>query len=333
MDQEPNRPISEAPFWEKLPHQTYSIPGKVFLLGEYAVLAGYGAMVAAVGPRFIIHMTKASQETVQGGTQFHPQSPAGLLTEYANRKGAPRLCFWKQDPHLGSGGFGESTASFGLLYRAYADLGVFGRTDWRSVWQTYRQFVEAETRLARGIPAPSGADLVAQWQGGVVYFEPGKEKVTDLSRSMDYSSLLFFSAAHLPGRKVATHEHLLEIAARGLFNLESSLFRDLSQMVEAYLPDSPNGFQPEALTQYADALWGVGLEQKAAHEDRLALAELDEVAAVKGTGALLSDGMVVMLNERTPSVLDRVIRFAERRGLRLVSDRLVMEPGCLEEYS
>ena len=40
---------SASPFEGAL---SYSAPGKVFLLGEYAVLAGLPALVASVGPRF-----------------------------------------------------------------------------------------------------------------------------------------------------------------------------------------------------------------------------------------------------------------------------------------
>src|SRR4051812_12557045 len=95
-----------------------SSPGKVFVLGEYAVLDGRPAVVASVGPRF-------SMDVREGTAPFHPhpQSPVARLMDWADRAGAYDSSEMKldfQDPFHGAGGFGASTAQFALAYRVLA---------------------------------------------------------------------------------------------------------------------------------------------------------------------------------------------------------------------
>ena len=68
-----------------------------------------------------------------------------------------------------------------------------------------------------------------------------------------------------------------------------------------------------------------GLESEGAREDRLALERVGGVLAVKGCGAGLSDAVLVLLSQGGDS--SSVIRAAESRGLRFVSDRLGIESG------
>jgi hypothetical protein len=123
--------------------KTYSSPGKVFLLGEYAVLQGLPALVAAVGPRFsmgVTPRTPASEEDGRGfdGDEFHPQSPVARLIDWAQDLRAPHCRLSFGDSHRGQGGFGGSTAQFALAYRAFAELGSWD-TDLPKVWKLYRE--------------------------------------------------------------------------------------------------------------------------------------------------------------------------------------------------
>ena len=69
-----------------------SIAGKVILLGEYAVLTGLPALVAAIPPRF--KMRSALRLNSRGfDFQEHPRSPLGRLRAWANREGWPDLVF------------------------------------------------------------------------------------------------------------------------------------------------------------------------------------------------------------------------------------------------
>src|SRR5262245_22216155 len=115
-----------------------SAPGKAFILGEYAVLGGLPAVIAAVPPRFQL---RAGESTGHG---FHAESPAGRLLEYTSAKGVaiPPLEFG--DPLKGAGGFGASTAQFALVYLALAEKAGWAK-DWRSAWILYRELTRTET--------------------------------------------------------------------------------------------------------------------------------------------------------------------------------------------
>ena len=105
---------------------SFSSPGKVFLLGEYAVLDGSEAILAAIGPRFeLLEVDDSDSETFAG------ESPMGLLCRFARRLGANEFSWKFSDPHAGAGGFGASTAQFILAYRSLARQ-VGWDLSWRS---------------------------------------------------------------------------------------------------------------------------------------------------------------------------------------------------------
>lgn len=289
---------------------SYSAPGKVFLLGEYAALAGLPALVAACGPRFKL--------TVGGSAErFAPESPVGRLLEWA---GAPSLAMSFEDPHAGAGGFGASTAQFALAYFALAD--ARGWSDetrrWENVWKLYRELTGQR---------PSGADLVSQWRGGVSIFDARERKAADVWPLFDWSGLLVFSAAHLPGRKIATHEHLATLA--GGVGEGSALAARLEAIVAEGMRAIGDGSAPafgRALESYADALAEAGLESEGARDDRQALSRLPGVLGCKGAGAGLSDAVIVLMQARSGH-RETVIAAAQARGLKLVVDGLAPELG------
>ena len=295
-----------------------TIGGKVFVLGEYAALAGRPALVAAVGPRFELSI---------GGTRvFDESTPAARLLKWARQQGASTsdLKFTFLDPHGGSGGFGASTAQFALVYLALADDMRWPK-EWQSIWRLYRSLM-----ADGGALTPSGADLVAQWQGGVSLFDPTDLKCVDVTASMKWSNLLVFSATAQPGRKVPTHEHLQALFRSGGFmgpneKLLGGLEEPLLHGISSVRDGDARGLG-EAMDEYADVLWTWDLEAPAAHEDRLQLRGLPGVLGVKGAGALQSDVILILMDSRSPH-RDNVIAAAQARSLKLVANGLVREPG------
>lgn len=282
-----------------------SVAGKVFLLGEYSVLAGYPALVAAVGPRFEL------AESAGEAAAIHPESPAGrLLATVAAANGG--LIF--NDPYRGEGGFGASTAQFALFYaRLAAERGW--DLDPLSARRAYRE-------LAVG--NPSGADLVAQWEGGVVEYEPLEERIAQRYGDADWSRLLVFSAAGQPGRKVATHDHL-----SALGGLDGAWVGELAAITRGALADLADRLGP-AMRATAEVLAEVGLECEAARGDREAISRLPGVAGAKGAGAMLADIVIVWMRESAGrGSLERkaVLELARERGLRLIADGLEREAG------
>lgn len=298
---------------------SYSAPGKVFLLGEYSVLAGGKACVAAVGPRFKLSVLKEGET----GTSFHPQSPAGkLLSWAADRKAlVPAMRF--DDPLGGAGGIGASTAQFGLAYRALAEINGWDPR-WKAAWTLYRELSSSEP-----VP-PSGADLAVQMLGGVSIFQasPMPEAWTCPSQ-VDWSSILVFSATSQPGRKVATHEHLRSLADNGFLRESGgpmTLLRAISERgFEAARAGKPHGLG-QAFREYAEALQTLGLELPVTTEDREALQRISGVAGVKGMGALQADGVIVLLEDEGLG-REEVLRVARDRDLVLLADGLKPEEG------
>jgi len=300
-------PSTATPF-----SRVWSAPGKVFLLGEYAVLAGAPALVAAVPPRFRLSSSPFpySIETV-----FHPESPAGRWCRAHGNAGS-----WQfSDPARGAGGFGASTAQF--LLAAASE----GHSDWRNLWAEYRSLHARSS----GTP-PSGADLVAQTLGGVVEFHPSeKPEAFQRSGSLERISIAVIQASSQPGRKTATHSHLLELAPAVLERIRS----ELQPLLDRALPAFARGDAPAfaaSLGLYAEILARFDLEVAPARSDREAICAFPGILGAKGTGALQSDALIAVFD---PARLDLPAfrAFLAARGLVVWCERLRPETGLEAE--
>ena len=304
----------------------YSIPGKVFLLGEYSVLAGKPAIVAATHPRFVARSDGSkhfSHLPHTASREFHPLSPAGLL-ERSKPAGIPHFEF--HDAYQEQGGFGASTAQFAL---AYAMSGG-GASAWNEVYHIYRALTRAEA-----LP-PSGADLVAQWMGGVIYLDPEKNECAQLREVFPWERLLIFSAAHQAGRKVATHEHLKIIKDREILEPSSPFLRETSAITrEAFSVISAGGEGQSGdefgklLNSYGDVLSRFDLEIEATTADRESLRKVPGVLGVKGAGAMQSDCVIVWLKKDADA--KKIIEHAHSLQLRWLVSGFKPETGIREE--
>jgi mevalonate kinase len=286
----------------------YSCPGKVLLLGEYSVLTGKPAIVATVPPHFKLYLRGSSQ------VPPHARSPVARLRRWAAEQGWPDLPFDFEDPYRGAGGFGASTAQFVLAYRAY--LNALGSNEtWKDLLKLYRELMADEPLV------PSGADLVAQWEGGTIHFNPTAGTVSEL-KDFRGENLLIFSATQLPGRKVPTHEHLNLLSRLGFPKNQSKLLSTLEAITQdglsAILNCAPIDFG-KAMDEYANALHEANLEVEGAFEDRKALRSLPGVLGVKGAGALQSDALIVAV-EPNSDMRRHIIEAATQRGLVLNND-------------
>ncbi len=181
----------------------YSIPSKAFLLGEYGVLKGAPAILFALTPRFHLcvkkeHDPQACQRRVLPDpcteAAWHSHAPAGrLLNWLESEKLSQPFSFLFWDPFEGAGGLGASSALFGMVYFAYArELSHQLRPSWKAAWKLYRKLC-GEDSLDEAV-LPSGADLIAQWQGGVTLWNPICQQCSDLWPLVNASRFLIFSA-------------------------------------------------------------------------------------------------------------------------------------------
>lgn len=293
-----------------------SVPGKVFLLGEYLVLYQGPAILAAVSPRFEFQLGTTG---IPLKSLFHPNSPAGLFLK--NQTKLHDRCVEFRDPYDGHGGFGSSTAEFLFALSVVESSSL----SWQRALSHYLELFDEENR-------PSGADLITQLTGGIVHYQPELRTVDSLAEAFDWNGLMVFSAAHQRGRKVKTHDHLKQLS------LSSSLTHSLKVVVESAKQAIDSMDAPglgKAFDQYAQLLNSEGLECQATLEDRMALRELDGVLGVKGSGALQSDVILVLTSVYGAKGLDRkrkILEVAEQRGLKLITEGLKPEKG-LEKKS
>jgi mevalonate kinase len=267
------------------------IPGKVMLLGEYAVLLGARATMwtfpsSAPGFRWVVDSSTRP---------FHPQSPAGKIQP------APCGQFLRD---LRWGGFGASSAEFLAAYRTNHP-----QASSREVWNAFRA-LHVDLSVA-----PSGADLLAQIAAvdhpTRRWIEVQNGEVVDTANPSGVD--LHLAVFAVPDRKVATHQHLQSLRPN------DDWIRVLSPLLEsAHLAFKNQDLKAFALhsTQYADALQSFGLEDASAHEDRCWALEQPGVWGAKGTGALLADAVVVWFEHAHASL--PFARAASARGWKAV---------------
>jgi len=297
---------------------SYSVPGKIFILGEYAVLAGLPALVAAVGPRF----QARAVSSVGAVTEWPSGAPVSRYLKRVYDEEGVKIQFEFFDPFEGAGGFGASTAQFALAYQLISSRKSSETNSWREVWKCYRELMSSDPLL------PSGADLVAQWEGGAVFFDPTQMTCENLGKSFDWSQFLIFSATHQNGRKVPTHDHLRQLSLEKFPNSRPRLVSELKDLLGRgvhAIREGDSATLGRVMFDYASELCREGWEVKATTEDRLAFAECPGVLGVKGTGALQSDALIVL----TQKGVDRtdLLQLAKKRDLQLVREGLSFEVG------
>lgn len=250
-------------------------PSKSFFIGEYLVLSGGSALMAALLPRFELIVTRG-QGAVRG---IAPASPAGRwIAEHRAFFESTDIEF--VDPHAGAGGWGASTAQFLTCYAATCQ----DAADAIDVEAMRLAYVDSAWDGA-GSP-PSGADLVAQLEGGLVEFSRASGVLR--KHAWPFDDLEFYFVA--TGNKVATHEHL-----RQILHIDATPLSAHAEHVCAALRTRESSRFVEGVQSYAQELE----RQSLVHRDTLALLEdvaaLPGVLAAKGCGALGADVILALV--------------------------------------
>jgi mevalonate kinase len=264
-------------------------PGKVFLMGEYAVLAGGAAVVLPTHHVFELATKPAAKRQT---ALFHSKSPAGLLlSAHADRVDPARAMEWRSTP--GSEGFGSSTAEFLCV-----DRYLFPGALLSERWNRYRS-------LAQGVIKPSGADLIAQAAYACI-----KMRIAEPEPEWSYiesTALLSWSASHAVRlfrgpEKTKTHEHLasgaldMKAIKKSLKGLES-----LTESALVALARQDLSALGRALGSYAEQLAKLGLEAPRVRDVRKLLSASPGVWGVKGCGAMGTDALWVIMDPSRPS--------------------------------
>ena len=254
------------------------IPGKTFLVGEYAVLVGGRALGVATEPYF---QTDFDDQIM---TSVHESSAAGLLLKSI---GHTKLDINSVTNHYGVGGFGQSTAEFIATWfhnHTIRDNDV--PTFLKNIFNQYRDLFDISPDLQK--IKPSGADLITQLMGKITYFDP--EVIHSKSLNWVFPELGFDIIS--TGVKVPTHEHL---ASLNLEILEPLC--DLSENVlSSYLSIDQDQFL-SSMSEWSLKLIELNLQHNHSLDLKQLLEKCPDVLLAKPNGALGADTITVFYTE------------------------------------
>jgi hypothetical protein len=260
------------------------IPGKIFLFGEYAVMQGGEAVIAAVSPHY-----RAQKEG-----RLHPDSPAAVFLQ---EQGMSTPLQITDGPGRG---FGSSTAELIAANRM-----VEAPLKNADLWGWYRE---------RFYPA-SGADLAVQSaaikEGTGFYqfrFAGDSYQIQKLNvPHLFVSNCLVFQCPL--SHKIPTHTHLEKMSEAAIEN----------QIANAFVQRWLDGFDPRWMNDWADYLARSGRESLFGQDVRRAFSLIDGVSGVKGCGAGMNDVFVVAMDQANPrQTLKEVHRVAEHHDLKFL---------------
>jgi len=250
---------------------SFKIPGKTFLVGEYAVLLGGPALGLATAPCF---------EFTVGGTNtesFHPESPAG---KYLARHGLrSKISF--TDPYGLSGirgGFGRSTAE----YLAAITPELLEKKS--SVYDILKEYKDLHSEQK---VRPSGMDLVFQYLGGVTM----ADQQLQLFQNFDWNFLNLDFALIYSGVKVQTHDHLATLDLEHLKELPPLA----SQICNVYAKNNEDEFL-YLMSHWSDLLKAKNLTHSRSLEIRTLLESTGVIKLVKPCGALGADVLIAFFD-------------------------------------
>ncbi|MCC2678154.1 MAG: hypothetical protein K0R29_730 [Pseudobdellovibrio sp.] len=256
------KPITETSF---------KIPGKTFLVGEYAVLLGGPALGLATAPCF--EFTVAGSNAVT----FHPESPAGKYL--AKHESLSAVSF--SDPYSAAGirgGFGRSTAEY--LAAITPDL-LEKKSGVYDILKEYKG-LHADQKVR-----PSGIDLVFQYLGGVIL----ADQQLQMFQNFEWNFLNLDFALIYSGIKVPTHDHLATIDLEQLNELPSLA----SQICNLYAANNENEFL-YLITQWSELLKAKKLTHPHSLEIRTLLESTGVIKHVKPCGALGADVLIAFFD-------------------------------------
>lgn len=250
----------------------WAIPAKTFLLGEYAAITGFPAIILTTSPCFELAI---SDDTGLRG--IHPESPAGrwwLQHDFSD------VGLQWHDPYHGLGGMGASSAQFLGVYLAcnYFQKKTMCVTEmldayFQSAWQ------------GMGM-RPSGYDVLAQSQHGCVYID-GQQAKTQIY-AWPFSELAFI-LLHT-GQKLATHHHLQALTL--LDEIKPLVTIVESARLAFELADS--GRIIDAVNAYHHQLLSMNLVAEHSLNQINRLQQHDDVLAMKGCGAMGADVLLLL---------------------------------------
>lgn len=282
--------------------QQLKIPGKTFLTGEYAVLAGGSCVSLATAPCFTVSYSSE-------GIFFHPNSPAGLYLKENKLENFAHQFF---NPY-GVGGFGASTAEFIFSYFSNPLASPL-------VTDVFKTYLELFTNIKD--QKPSGADLITQLIGGLSHINLANQcpQVEKLNWNFKDLEFLVFST----GLKVNTHEHLAALDRR----VCESLVLPSQDIVTAFKSQDTQVFR-SSLSEWSNKLEQMGLTTKPVTQLKQYLEQQVFDILVKPCGALGADVIVILCSQSAKTHVLEQIKLLNITGLKFQADSQQLTNGPL----
>jgi len=247
-----------------------TVPAKTFLLGEYAALSGGSAIILTTTPCFRIDCT--DDGLLKG---IHRDSPAGRYwTQHAPV--TQGLCF--NDPYVGQGGLGASSAQFLGAYQLLHPEAL----DREALLTTYIKYAWHGDGVK-----PSGYDLLAQAEKGCVYINRQKNIIQSYPWPFDDIAFLLVHT----GNKLATHEHLQSLTTDCNHDALSIM---VDEAQTACLRQDSDTFT-QLITRYQQALMAKGLSTEPTQQLLAHFLKKPAILAAKGCGALGADVILLIV--------------------------------------
>lgn len=276
-----------------------SLPGKTYLLGEYLTLLGGPALLLNSSPRFVLTIAENPDNSL-----FYHNFPENSLAvkfmeKYANFFRQYSLAF--TDPYCGLGGFGASSAQFGMV-AAFKNYNENKKLNYLKIIEEYQSLLPNRHRYL-----PSGADIVAQLCGGVTYFYRNKNKIEKLVWPFPELS---FALIHT-GNKIATDKHL-----ENLQKFEQSHFEKIVAAGYGAMQSGNSQDFCEAINSYGKEMLAQDLVSLHTQQLLSVIKNNKFILAAKGCGALASDVILTIFEKKF--TLD-FYEFIKKENLNLIN--------------
>lgn len=268
---------------------TLQIPGKTFLVGEYAVLVGGNALGIATEPYF---------ETTGSLYSPHPMSAAGLFLTQSTENQTVQV----SNPYS-SGGFGFSTAEF---IASWFERNKSKEHNLSDLFKTYKSVYDLNDQTKK--IKPSGADLVIQMLGNITYFDQIISNSKSIQWPFPNTGFLIVST----GLKIKTHEHLND--------LDLTLLKDLPQAAQDVIEAFNKGDEViffEALDQWSFKLEELSLQHNSSLEIKRKLESNPNIILTKLNGAMGADTITVFYSIQNEQAVRAEIK---RMSLEIMAD-------------
>lgn len=283
----------------------FSAPSKTFLLGEYLALIGGPTLVLNTQPRFKLVVTSYSSE--KSLSLFHTNSPAQrYIKKHAGFFDQYQLEF--HDPHQQLGGLGASSAQFFLVYACKNYL------EGKEI-NIHSLLAEYHDVCSQGKYQPSGADVVAQFTGNLVYFDQNTATLEKFTWPFSTLSPVLIRTDN----KISTHDYLDKIQQLDVEGLEIIV----QNGHRALLHHDGESFSA-AINQY-----GIKLAEKnlICSPNLKLLDKLKQhhaVVAAKGCGALGADIILALVKNFN---MNDFLNWADLEKITLIKNGIISHEG------